>query len=175
MRPRGTVQVRPCKLRHRIHAVEGPATSPTPALPYMAGAQRRSRAAQRPALGLRGAERSSALPPPSPTGRDALAVAQRTLCVLAVDCPCPSGNCRGSAWVGWRDRWAPWMAPTSLQGWIHGVSRQPTHADPARPKRATTLWLYALKKLLKALASKKAHPDQTNNCRMSRSPSEKKS
>ncbi len=32
------------------------------------------------------------------------------------------------AWVGWRDRHAPWMAHASLHGCTCGVSRHPTHA-----------------------------------------------
>ncbi|MNK41711.1 hypothetical protein D3C87_603820 [compost metagenome] len=59
-------------------------------------------------------------------------------------CRCPPNapaHCRGLVRVGWRDRWAPWMAPTSLQGGIHGVSRQPTRADPTRGTAAPQLQL----------------------------------
>ncbi len=44
----------------------------------------------------------------------------------------PPANYLGRGCVGLRDRWAPWMALTSLQGWIYGVSREPTHPRPAR-------------------------------------------
>ncbi|MET4614477.1 hypothetical protein ABIA71_000022 [Stenotrophomonas sp. 2619] len=55
--------------------------------------------------------------------------------------PNAPAHCRGLVRVGWRDRWAPWMAPTSLQGWIHGVSRQPTRTDPAASTAAPQLTL----------------------------------
>ena len=47
---------------------------------------------------------------------------------LQLHFPGPPTRCQRVAWVGLRDRRAPWMAHASLQGWIHGVSRSPTHA-----------------------------------------------
>ncbi len=77
----------------------------------------------------------------------------------------PPGHCLGRGCVGSRDRWAPWMALTSLHGWIHGVSREPTHPRPTRNRRRTNALAPALAVAVAvavapalAFASKKKEP-----------------
>ena len=53
--------------------------------------------------------------------------------------PTVTGKLSGVGRVGLAGVRAPWMALTSLQGWIHGVPRQP---NPSRqtPSKTEPLW-----------------------------------
>ncbi len=79
-------------------------------------------------------------PADQPTGHQPTATRQPTNHRLLPPPNAPA-LCRGSVRVGWRDRWAAWMRPTSPHGWVHGVSRQPTRTDPTRSTAAPPLQL----------------------------------
>ena len=151
---RGTLQVRPCKLHHRIHAMEGPGYPPT-----------------RPRQFSGSHREADALPHASDVFGNAPAPTSVTvwLLVVVVGCGCwlypwPPAHCLGRGCVGSRDRRTPWMAYASLQGCTCSVSREPTHPRPPKPHPAPAASRFPLQDFGKPQAPR-ANP--ARSCRVS--------
>jgi hypothetical protein len=117
----GPLQVRPCKLGRRIHAAHAPAQPTLPATD--------SFRARPPRIEERRARATAPLP-----GSDSLSAGKRICPLFPLGrptlLPSVTGMPRGLGRGGLAGPLAPWMAPSSPQGRVYGVSRQPTPIQP---------------------------------------------
>jgi len=75
-------------------------------------------------------------------------------------------NLSGAGRCGLAGPQAPWMAPTSPQGWVYGVSCQPTPPRPTHSKPEPPLILLRLRPRLEAGAGLQALPNPLPFLRM---------
>ena len=138
----GTLQVRPCMLGRRIHAAHAPSQ---PTLPATDGFLRTAGRSKEKEKSKAKADSSDIPDACHPRMAWIYRVDQGRHPPEQDDVPTDRGDLSKVGRCGWAGPLAPWMAPSSPQGWVHGVSCPPT--PPRQPTECGLLPLTLIRRV----------------------------